>query len=563
MAGRDLSKELFGETQPVGRDLSAELFGESSGDNANPLTRTEKYLQGVKDPINAGAQLLTNMLPEGVVNTGNQLNNWIAEKTGLLGKVPEGGVNQMISDEEKEYQARRASGGEQGIDAYRLVGNIINPVTLAAAARTPQAATLLGKTLIGAGSGGIVSGITNPVTTNQDDFWKEKAKQTGLGMAFGGAIPVLGAGLSRVVSPKASTNPQLQLLKESGVNPTIGQTLGGWANKAEEKLQSLPIMGDAISAARNRSNKGFETAVYNKTLEKIGDKLPQGLGGRDALIYTENALKTNYDDVLNKIGAIKKDQIFTSKVDSLKSMVNKLVMPKAEKAKFASALNDVEQSMNKTGFMTSDAYKAIESQLGKDASKLGASTNIYEGKMSTAVKQLQEELRDLLKRNAGGYADDLQKTNAGWASFKRAQNAASKLGAEDGAFTPSQYLNAVRALDKSKDKGAFARGSALGQELGDAGKTILANKVPDSGTAQRVLYGTGAVASGAINPAIPIGLFTGAGAYLSPVQKLLSGSVTKRPESAVQLAELIRKYSTAVAPAGGIAGLNFVNNVNQ
>ena len=41
-------------------------------------------------------------------------------------------------------------------------------------------------------------------------------------------------------------------------------------------------------------------------------------------------------------------------------MVNKLVMPKAEKAKFASALNDVEESINNNGFMTSDAYKAIE-----------------------------------------------------------------------------------------------------------------------------------------------------------------------------------------------------------
>ena len=535
----------------------------SSIDNATPLSRTEKYLQGVKDPINAGAQLFTNMLPDGVVNTGNQLNNWLAEKTGLLAKVPEGGVNQMVSDEEKAYQARRAAGGEQGLDAYRLTGNILNPATFAAAARTPQAATLLGKVLVGAGSGGIVSATTTPVTNNQEDFWKEKAKQTGLGMAFGGLLPVLGAGVSRVVSPKASTNPQLELLKEAGVNPTIGQTLGGWANKAEEKLQSLPIMGDAITAARNKANKGFETAVYDKTLEKIGDKLPQGVSGRDALVYTENALKTNYDDVLGKIGAIKKDEIFTSKVDNLKDLVNKLVMPKAEKAKFASALNDVEESINKNGFMTSDAYKAIESSLGQDVRKLGASTNIYEGKISTAVKQLQEELRGLLQRNAGGYADDLGKANSGWALFKRAQNSAGKLGAEDGAFTPGQYLNSVRALDKSKDKGAFARGSALGQELGDAGKTILANKVPDSGTAQRILYGTGAVASGALNPAIPIGLFTGAGAYMSPVQKLLSGAVTQRPESAVQLAELIRKYSTTVAPAGSIAGLNFVNNVNQ
>ena len=88
----------------------------------------------------------------------------------------------------------------------------------------------------------------NPVTSG--DFVDEKLKQVALGSAFGGAVPMVTGGLARMVSPKASVNPKLEMLKAEGVKPTIGQTLGGWANAVEEKAQSLPIVGDAISLDR-------------------------------------------------------------------------------------------------------------------------------------------------------------------------------------------------------------------------------------------------------------------------------------------------------------------------
>lgn len=520
-----------------------------------PISRTERFGKGLRDPVDAGAQLLTHILPNSVVDAGNKFNNWVAEKTGLVGKLPDGGVDQQIKEAEREYQQRRSAGGESGFDAYRMLGNVVNPANLAAAAKLPQAASLAGRIGVGAGFGAGSGSAFTPVIDG--DFWAEKGKQAGIGAVAGGVVPLIAGAASRVISPNASKNAKLALLKSEGVRPTIGQTLGGRWNALEEKMQSVPIMGDMISKARRGVNSEFETAAYNRALKPIGEELPTGLSGHDALAHTEKTLKNSYNAVLNKIGAITPDEAFTSKVASLQKMVNQLMMPKAEKAKFSAAMNDVRQSIDGNGVITSDAYKALESSLGTDAKKLAASTNIYEGKVAPAIKQLQEELRDMLKRQAGANADDLKAVNTGWANFKRVQNAAGKLGADEGDFTPAQFQSAVRTMDKSKDKAAFARGNALGQDLSDAGKSMLGNKVPNSGTADRLMYGGGALASGVLNPAIPASLIGGAAMYSRPAQSLLNMLVSSRHQAAQPIANALDQYSAALLPLGTQIGLGF------
>lgn len=514
----------------------------------------DRYLHGVRDPIAGGAQLLektVNSISPGLVNKINSANNWLADKTGIVARLPEGGVSELEQNIENKYQTSRGSNAGS-FDTGRLVGNIINPANVAIAARAPLAASLAGRIAVGGLSGGVSSAL-NPVYGDDRDYWAEKAKQVGFGSLAGGTIPVLAKGISSVFSPKASTNQQLKALMDEGVKPTIGQTLGGTAARVEEKLQSLPIMGDMIRSARQSANSSFEKAAVNRALKPIGEELPPGLRGNEAIAYTERLLGDRYNAVLNKIGAVIPDNAFNEKVANLTSMVNKLMMPAAEKEKFMQAIGNVAQSMDKKGVMTSDAYKALESSLGADARKLGMSTNIYESKLAPAVKQLQAELREMLGRQAGNESDELAKINSGWANFKRVQNAAGKVGTEGGEFSPAQFQNAVRAMDKSKDKAAFARGNALGQDLSSAGKSILTGKVPNSGTADRLAYGTGAVGAGFINPAIPLGLTAGAAAYTPAVQNFLRFLATTRPSYAPRVASSIEEFGYLGAPVA--AGL--------
>jgi hypothetical protein len=538
----DLSAELYGENKQLsrGQELAQELYGAGEVEpTKQPTGAGTRFLQGMKDPIDAGAQLLTNMLPQGVVDAGNTANNWLADKTGLVAPVPKGGVDAMIKADAANYQA------PEGIDWARLGGNVLSPANLAVASKFPQAASLGGRVASGAGAGSAM-GALSPVT--EGNFAEEKAKQIGLGGATGGALPVLTGALGRMVSPKASMNPNVSLLRQQGVRPTIGQTLGGFANNVEEKLSSLPIVGTGIANARNTANTQFEKATYNEVLKPIGKSLPKELQGREALQFTETALKDKYDDVLTKIGAIKPDEQFNQSIASLQAKAKTLLLPKDRMNDFNRALNEIKSSQDANGYLTSDAYKALESSLGKDAQTLAIAQDVSSNKIAPAVKQLQQELRDMLKRQAGDYADDLQKTNGAWAKFKRVQNAAGKLGADEGSFTPAQFQNAVRSMDKSKDKAAFARGGALMQDLGDAGKSVLGNKVPNSGTADRALM-TGAGIYSFLDPTVGLPLLAGASLYTNPVQNLLTGSVANRPQSAQAVSSLIKQSSPYLTPA--------------
>jgi len=300
-----------------------------------------------------------------------------------------------------------------------------------------------------------------------------------------------------------------------------------------------------ISVARGKAAEGVQTAAYNRALTPIGDKLPKGMKGRDAVTYTADKLSQKYDEVLNKIGAITPDEQFTQSVDDLTKMVDVLKVPKAEKAKFALALDDVRNSIDENGVLTSEAYKTLESSLGADFRKLASSQSVTESRIAPAVKQLQQNLKDMLQRQAGSNADELQKANKAYANFKRVQNAAGKSGAIEGEFTPAQLGQAVRAMDKSKDKGQYAKGNALMQDLSDAARAVVGDKVPNSGTAERLLYGGGGLASGLLNPAIPMALAGGATAYTSPVQNALVSLVTKRPEFAKALASEVNRLGSS------------------
>lgn len=507
-----------------------------------PMSRTEKFWKGARDPIDGGAQLLTKLLPPGVVAAGNKANNWLADKTGMVGRLPEGRVDQQVRESELKYEERRKAGGEGGFDGWRMAGNVLSPVN-AALGVGGAGSSLAARVGLGVARGG-ASGALAPVVGG-GEYWDEKTRQIGIGAAAGGALsPSLG-GLARLVSPNASRNPALDLLKKSGVRPTVGQALGGTANRVEEKLTRVPLVGDMISRARRGSHTSFESAAINRSLAPIGDKLPKGVSGREAIEYAEQKLAAKYDDVLGKIGAIQPDRQFNSKVHSLTQMVNKSRLPDAEKAKFHMAIDKVSGAIDQNGVITSNVFKTLESDLGSTVRTLSGSQNVYDGEIAPAVKQVQQELRDMLRRKAGSQAFELSKANKGWANFKRVQRAASAVGAENGEFSPSQFQNAVKALDRSKDKGAFARGSALGQDLGDAGRSILGNKVPDSGTPGRLALG--AVAGGGaalLEPSLLAGALGGAALYTSPMQRLLLASASSRPAAA----KALRKSAPMLIP---------------
>lgn len=505
----------------------------------------QRFAAGLIDPIQGGAQMLENSVravSPAAVEAINKLNNKLAE-WGLVGKLPAGGVQQQTAEREAALKT-------DGIDWARLGGNVLSPVNAALAAKIPAAAGLAGRAAGGAGLGAVSAGLMPNSGTAED-----KLLQMGVGAAGGAAVPALTAGLGRVISPAASTNAQLQALKAEGIRPTVGQALGGFANKAEEKAISLPLMGDSIAAARARASGDLNQAVANRALQPIGQTAPKGLDGRELVGHVQRQLSEAYDDLLPKL-TVKADQAFAQEVQNLRGMVsNGSIDPNAAKTFQRILQNDVLGKFKGQNALTGQTMKQVESDLGQKISQLGGSTDADARLVADALREVQSSLRNLVQRNNPQFADELKAINKGYANFKRLERAGSALGAEDGIFSAAQLQNAVKALDRSKDKGRFARGEAFMQDLSDPAKSILGSRVPNSGTADR-LMNAGALASGLVNPAIPAGLLGGAGMYSAPVQRALLGLVSSRPSLAQPIAGLLNRSSPVLSPAGGLLSLN-------
>ena len=143
------------------------------------------------------------------------------------------------------------------------------------------------------------------------------------------------------------------------------------------------------------------------------------------------------------------------------------------------------------------------------------------------------------------YAEKLRAINKGYANYAIIRNAASRAGTE-GGFTPVQLDAAVRAMDKSVGKGATATGTANMQDLTDAGRQVLANKYPDSGTIGRGLLDGGVLGAGLYNPAIPASLAAGGIPYTPVTQRIMASLLEIRPQGAESVGRAVRSSSPAL-----------------
>ncbi|PZQ77932.1 MAG: hypothetical protein DI563_01885 [Variovorax paradoxus] len=558
---------MFDDLQPSAAPASGGGMFSDLAPPAAPLTRGERFTRGLRDPIDGGAQLLTKALPAGVVEAGNRLNNWLADTTGLVGRLPEGGVDQQVREAEAEYQARRRASEpvagttglvtgqrqEPGVDWMRIGGNVLNPANIAIASRIPAAASLTGRIGLGALGGG-VSASLNPVTSG-DDFLAEKTKQVGTGAAFGALVPAATAVARGVISPAASTNPQLALLRSEGVRPTIGQTLGGAWNRAEEKLSSLPLVGDSIAGARSRAQEDFNRAALNRALSPIGQSADEvGQGGVAA---AQGAVKNAYSAAEAAMGNFRLDRQGASELRNVQSMAQSLA--DKERGQFNTIWNTIAGDISPNGTIAQGAFKKIDSKLGADAARFSGSTDAYQQQLGDAVSQLQKSIRDNALRANPRAADLTSKADAAYANLVRVEGASKAALGNGGVFTPGQLNTAVRQADRSVRDRATAGGKALMQDLSSAGQSVLGNRVPNSGTVDRaLLLGTGAGAYA--NPMLAgAGLLGGMAAYTPTGQALLRSAVTLRPQAAQTVSNALLKASPGFVPTGAQVGLGLLD----
>ena len=473
-------------------------------------------------------------------------------------------LNADLAKQETDYQAATPGSGAAAIG--RVAGGIAPFLGSGGASAAPEAIGMLPKIgraaegLWNTASKGVGFGMSQPVTDatqNPDgtnDFMSQKGMQGAVGAPLALAGRGIGGMIAKAVSPQVA--PGVAGLMKEGVTPTIGQILGGGYAATENKLTSVPVIGDLIRNAQRRSVEGFNSAAYNRALNPIGQSA-DSLGlqpGREGVEGVRNALSTAYDSVLPKL-SFKVDGQFVNDFNQLKTLASNLPAPQA--AQFNKILQNTFMSkLGPQGTMDGIALKGVESDLGS-LSKGYSKDSLYDNQqLGDALRQAQDNIRSNLTRNNPQYADALQKINQGYANFAIIRKAASGLGAGEGVFTPAQLQSAVKASDMSVGKGRFATGNALMQDLSEPGKGVMTS-YPDSGTAGRNMVGALAAGSGPIVGGMMTHPFAttlatggtlgatllGSAPYTGLGQKAAAAILTKRPAIAAGLASGIRSAS--------------------
>lgn len=491
------------------------------------------------DRIAAGAGKAVADLGRGVKQRWNEAAAGLEAMSGPMGQKVNAllgypSAAQIMQQEQQSIAASRRLDAPLMRDPYGIGGNIAGGMA------TGALAAPLGPVGMGA-----AMGYLTPTTNGPGEVLTNMGVGAGAGYLGDKAIKAL----SRTVQPKV--NPDVQKLLDEGITPTAGQIMGGNAAKLEAKATSFPFVGDSIAAAQQRAGAQLNAAAANRALAPIGEKLPQGVQGRDAVQYVGQRIGDAYDKLLPKMTA-RADDAFVSEIGNLRSMVaDGAIDPKVADT-FERILNNrVLGKFQGQDAMTGETLKGVESYLTKEIGRYRRSPDPDVNLLADALGEVQGSLRDLVARNNPQYAKELTAANTAWANFKRVQRAASYLGSDQGTFTPSQLESAVKALDPSKDKAAFARGAALMQDLSGPAKSVMGPKYPDSGTAGR-LMNLGGLAAAIHSPPMLAAPAAGMAMYSPTGQKMMASLLTQRPAAAGLLAQQIE----ALAPLGGLLGAN-------
>jgi hypothetical protein len=524
----DVGKGALYEAQNRG------LVGPTKGSlraQGGDLPMGERFRQGVGD-IGQGAVQLINKL------TGGAL-----EAT----RTP-GGYDKIIADQQAGYtQRREEAGGGGGLPDFARMGGNAAAMLPAGIAAAPQTITggVVGGTLAGAGSN-----MLAPVTDPNADYWSEKGKQATIGGLFGGVTGGATTAIGKSIAPAPSA--EVRSLMNRGVTPTPGQIMGGGANKLEERMASIPFLGDMVTGGRRRAMEDFNRAAINDVLSSIG-KQSSGKIGREGIQEAENALRSEYDRLLPQL-TFAADQQLVDEIVNLRSMAS--FLPEKEFTQFEKVLQQkIGPKLGENGTMDGESFKVLESELTRLAKQYKRDPSADANQLGDAIDEVLTSMRGNLERNNPMFKDQLSAVNLGWAKFKRVQRAATSQNRDDpGVFSPPQLQQAVKALDKSKDHGAFARGNALMQDLSESGTKVLGDKVPNSGTPERLL---GAMAVGGYFDPMTL---LGTGALSLPYTKAGQDTLAKLfarnsgPTTNV-IADLIRRASLPASAGAGSAGL--------
>lgn len=303
----------------------------------------------------------------------------------------------------------------------------------------------------------------------------------------------IGRAADKAAAPKQFPQPtgkyaeNVKKLQQDGVDLTLGQTHGGTVRRAEEAHKSNPLTGNAIREAENRSIQTYNRAWYNKVLAPIGEKFEGDEIGRTGIGQVVKKVDAAYERIKPKL-KLSPDDTFLE--DMAKTREEASEMPEPQEKQFENIVNNrLLKRIGPDGNIDGSTFKQIESELTHLSSVYKSSGDAAHRELGAAIQDVVTNLRENLERSSDpSVREELKKINTSWAMLTRLESAAARRAGSGGVFTTGDMLQAVKSGDKSARRRTFARGDALMQDFAETAHSVLPDRLPDSGTAERQMW---------------------------------------------------------------------------
>lgn len=422
---------------------------------------------------------------------------------------------------ESESRARVTEQRQLDAPLMQSTGGKVGYVT-GTVASTLLPAGAAGNSIRGAALVGGALGASQPVGEGES-----RIKNAAIGAAVSGGSQALFKGIGALAKPvKPRLNPQqaraVGVLESAGVPLDLAQKTGNRTlTRLKAGLEGNPYTAGTQIAAVEKQAAAFNKAVLGTVGESAEAATP------DVMSRAASRIGQVFDDVASRNPITIDNRAKVEVTNVLRNAANEL-----DDTQLAPLRNLVDGLSKKVsgGQLSGEAYQVAKSSLDR-VSAAGGQKGYW-------AAQLRNTLDDALERSANP-ADfkALKEARRQWFNLKRIEDTVARDA--QGHISPSLLFNTF-ARKGLRGKSVYGRGDLELVKLARAGKMILADKLPNSGTAQRL----------AAQVAIPATVGVAAGALTGdPKAALKYAALAYAAPKAVQIA--LNNPSVANALMGG------------
>lgn len=468
---KDLRTRNPAEYDPQSPEFQAK-WGPTSG-----MTGTQKFFAG------AGKSVVD--LGRGVRQLGAEALDVISPReqtlSGLIvGQKSRGDELRAQQDETNKLDSplMHTGAGVAGNVAGTLATTLL-PASLAA--RGAQVANLARTASVGraflnpatyraAAAAGAVQGALQPVGVNES-----RAQNVGVGAATGLVGQGLVKGIGRLAQPLSRNLGKedaaaAKVLMNAGVPLDAAQRSGSkTAQVLKRAVADNPLSSSGAADFQQKQGAAFTRAV----LKTIGEDADAATG--DVMGAAKDRIGQVFDDIATR-NPVKYDAALHKDIADLATQAHKELPPDAYKV-VANQIEDVfTKAQEGGGLIDGKAYQNLRSSLGRVEQTPGA--------LGHWAGELRSTIDDALKRSVG--PDDLAALKQARTQYRRMKQIEGAIDKEGGGvISPSKLANSL-GTKANRSSSVYGRGDLDLVKLAQAGKKLLPDKYPNSGTAHRL-----------------------------------------------------------------------------